>query len=337
MYNQVSSNLPVLTKAYILSQVSALTIFRKYLELQIDPYVGFVSPSWVRSSLMMKSDTRVSATIYLNNDGVGFTFKDWGAGYRGDCFDIVKMKFGYNFNDALIRVANDFGLPYQGKKFNEIAKFQIEVIEDIKAKEYSEIRFRVREPNYNDKLYWESYRLQLKQLPKNIFFVNEVWLNGELHYIYRPHDPAYAYYFGSGKVKIYFPLRRKSKFLTNYSSHDFLEGFDYLDKFGEKLVITKSYKDVSFIMSLKIPSVSTSSESVLVSERLMLDVQSRFSTVFLLFDNDDQGIKMSKKYIETYPFLKQIFIPKNIAKDITDTSRKKGREFAKNILEELTV
>lgn len=336
MYSTAGQDKPTLNKAYVLSKVNSLSIFRSYVYPDLEPYSGFICPDWVRSSLNRKLDNRNSASVYLSSTGE-YIFKDWGSGFKGDVFELIKLKYNCNYNEALIRVANDFGLDYFGKKDNQLAIFKCEERAEVK-KEYCEIRFKPRRFDYMDRLFWLSFGIPLDFLSSlKIYAVEAVWLNGELNYIYRPHDAAYAYDFGNGKVKIYYPHRKEYRFLTNTASSNFLEGFDTLPRFGKELIITKSYKDVAFIRSLNIPSVSTSSETVLINNKLMEEIQSRFAITYILFDNDDQGVKMSNTYVQEYPFLNQIFIPKSIAKDITDVSKKRNRQFAEKTLKELLI
>lgn len=345
MYGQQSnsSELPQLTRDLILSKTHSLTILRAYVDPNVEIHQGFSAPDWLRLAQMSKPDKSPSCSVYLNNKG-NCILKDWATGLKADVFDLVKMKFSCNYNEALIRIAEDFGIDYYGRIANLeglTQKFETD-LSDIKyRKEYSDIRYTLRPFNHLDRMYWLSFGIPLETLRKlNIFCISEMWLNGELNYVYRTHDPAYLYDFKNfqkGKVKIYFPNRKKVRFITNVAGHNFLEGMDTLERFGKRIVITKSYKDVAFIRSLQIQSVSPSSETVLINEQLMEDIHSRFGMTYVLFDNDEQGEKMSEVYKQTYPFITQIFIPKTVAKDITDVSRKKGKKYAATLLEEMLI
>lgn len=340
--NSNSSDFPVLNRDLILSKTNSLTLLRAYVSPEIEIHDGFSAPEWLRSAQMCKPDRSPSCSVYVNNKGECI-LKDWATGLKADVFDIVKLKFSYDYNQALKKIAEDFGIDYYGKNPNERdkAKFETDPSEIQFRKEYSDIRYTLRQFDYLDRLYWLSFGIPLEILRTlNIYCVSQVWLNGELFYVHRQHDPAYLYDFRSfdkGKVKIYFPNRKKTRFLTNVAAHNFLEGMDSLERFGEKIIITKSYKDVAFIRSLKIQSVSPSSETVLVNESLIQDIHSRFGMTYILFDNDEQGERMSDVYKKTYPFINQIFVPKTVAKDITDVSKKKGRKYAKSLLEEMII
>lgn len=332
------SHLPNLTKTLILQNTNVCTLMRTYLGVDFQPFTAFKSPDWLRSSLMYKLDSNPSATVYLDNNN-NATFKDWGVGYSSDIFGIVKLKYCVDYNGALEKIAEDFGIDYYGRRTNidELKLFKQDNSLIEFRKEYKEIKYRLRKFDYLDKKYWLSFGIPIQTLKKlNIFCADSLWINGELKYVYRPHDPAYIYIFKDEKIKVYFPYRKTTRFITNISGLSFLEGFDFLPKYGSKLVITKAYKDVAFIKSTEIESVSPCSESILVNKEIMDEVQSRFGIIYILFDNDEIGVKMSDKYKMTYPFLQQIFIPKNLSKDITDLSKKKGRKYATEMIGELT-
>lgn len=339
MYGQdTTGSLPILNKELILSKTNSLSLMRAYLAKDIEIHSGFVAPEWLRMAQMSKPDRSPSCSVYVNNKGECI-LKDWATGLKADVFDIVKLRFACDFNQALIKIAEDFGINYYGRKSESQKKFELDPSEIEYSKEYSDIRYKLRSFNHFDRNYWLSFGIPLEILRTlNIFCISHLWVNGQLTYVYRQHDPAYLYdfkNFNKGKVKIYFPFRKKARFITNVAGRDFLEGMDTLDRFGKKIVITKSYKDVAFIRSLKIQSVSPSSETVLISEQLMENIHSRFGMTYVLFDNDEQGEKMSEVYKSTYPFIHQIFIPKNLAKDITDLSKRKGRKYAESLLDEI--
>lgn len=324
-----------LTKDLIYQHVNSLTLMKTYLHPDVEAYQGFVTPDWLRSAQLRKIDKSPSGSIYVRSDG-SCVFKDWGTGYKGDVFDIVQLKYNCNYDKALIRVAEDFGIPYYGRK-KEIETLQLfeQDNSEIKyRKEFTDIRYKLKKSfSYQDKLYWLSFGIPISVLKSlKIFPVEALWINGELYYVHRDSDPCYVYIFDKVKVKAYFPNRKKARFITNIAGSNFLEGFNLLDRFGKNLIITKSYKDVAFIKSLDIQSVSPSSETVLVNRDIMDDIHSRFGMTYVLFDNDEQGEKMSYQYKQAYPFINQIFIPKEVAKDITDVSKKRGKDFATKLL-----
>jgi 5S rRNA maturation endonuclease (ribonuclease M5) len=334
--SQNSNSLPTLTSSLIYKHVNALALMRSYLELDIDPFIGFTCPDWLRKALNSKPDKNPSCSVYVKGSNV--TFNDFGIGFRGDVFNIIKLKYNCDYNQALIKVAEDYGIEYYGRQsiITELKKFDQDSSSIVFNKEYTDIRYKVRQMTQQDYNFWKSFGIPLATLKMlNIFLAESVWVNGELKYVYRPHDPAFIYAFNESTVKVYFPYRKSHRFLMNINGKHYMEGMESLDRFGDKLVITKSYKDVAFIRSLSIQSVNPSSESVLVNSDIMQNLHSRFGEQFLLFDNDTQGKKMSDIYKAEFPYLNQIFIPEGYSKDITDTARKFGRAKAKEVLDSL--
>ena len=118
--------------------------------------------------------------------------------------------------------------------------------------------------------------------------------NDTLIYNFNPKDPAYAYRFGKGEFKIYFPFRKEYRFLSNTSV---LQG---LKQFEPSLIglITKSYKDVICLKTFGINSLAPSSESHLIPKEQWLNIKHLAEHWFSLMDYDRAGILMAQKLSE---------------------------------------
>ena len=131
---------------------------------------------------------------------------------------------------------------------------------------------------------------------------------------------AYAYQeFKDNQVtyKIYQPYSKEFKWTnnTNYTVH---QGYRQLPDSGELLVITKSLKDVMSLLDvIGITAVGIQSESVMMKDSVMNEYKRRFTKVICLFDNDDAGKRLSKKYSDKYN-VPHFFMPE--MEDVTDFS-----------------
>lgn len=320
--------LPNLTKDFILSKVSQEAIFEKYLGINVQTESLFLSP--------LRKDKNPTCGFAYNVHGK-LRLKDFSGDFWGDCFDVVGRKLGIDsntkqgFNIVLDNIAQAFNLHKysDGTNIHLISNQpKIEYIPKIKNKSLIEIKIR----NWNklDEKYWNEYGISIKLLNHfNVFPCEIIWLNKEISYTYNINDPSYAYHFGNGEFKIYYPFRKHLRFLSNTST---LQGINKLTC-GKFCVITKSYKDSIALKGFGIDSVAPSSETHLISKEDYSFIKLRYDFIFSLMDYDNTGIKMSKKLKEVYNVEPIYFTDKlwnrkkgiKGAKDLTDYIKKFGQ------------
>lgn len=109
---------------------------------------------------------------------------------------------------------------------------------------------------------------------------------------------AYCYSDFPINKKIYFPKRKKNqgpRFISTTDQND-IGGINTLPVIGDKLVITKSYKDWRVLKNNNIDSVWFQGEG-LIPETLP-QLLKRFDETIIWFDNDKEGIKYSQELFE---------------------------------------
>src|SRR5690606_31446360 len=92
----------LLTKEFILSQVSEEEIFERY-------GVKVRKGTFKAPAILRPVDKHASCNFFRHKTNNKLILKDYG-GFNGDCFDLVMYTQGGNFNTALRIIANDFGL-----------------------------------------------------------------------------------------------------------------------------------------------------------------------------------------------------------------------------------
>ena len=110
-----------------------------------------------------------------------------------------------------------------------------------------------------------------------------------------------------------------------------LQGYSQLPRNGDILVITKSLKDVMLFYELGINSIAPNSETMFLTSKVYLELNKRFDDIYILFDNDYQGITSMNKFRKQFKAegidLKCAWIPRKYgAKDISDLYLKVGKE-----------
>jgi hypothetical protein len=326
-YGSTASNV---TPEMIFSKVSEISIFEYYTRLTVQFDIGFTSP--------FRQDDEPGCKFWYN--GTKIKYIDFADGVNEDCFGLIMIYITHsNFNGAIIRVCEDFRL--FGHSSSSPLPKNIDKNRTVKLKEAEKKVIRDGKQDWKayDIKYWTSYGIHSESLNKfEIVSCKYAFVNDKLRYSYNDKDPCFSYRYADGSRKLYFPTRDSVRFLTN---SDYIQGYSQLPQTGEVLIITKSLKDVVVLDILGYPAIAPQSENHQISYDLMEELITRFKYIYILYDNDEAGIKHSNRRVEEYENLIQIFIPEDIAKDISDTSKalieekgeEKGLEETKEILE----
>lgn len=332
-----------LTKQYILSKVSQVTIFATYLNLSnsiiqqcIDDRTLIVSP--------LREDIHPTCGFMYDNRGK-LKFKDFAGYFWGDCFDLValvmsniyKKEYDISKKEDFVKVLKHITFTFKdifyGKEkditlINEINNSIVE----LKNKK-NIIELVIRSWNTNDKEYWNRIGVDLHTLNLNFVYpVDQYYINRKINpepkYHYKDSDPCYAYFLGQDKhgvnnIKLYFPFRTKTttRFITNCNH---LEGIYNLDKNNyDIIVITKSTKDrlaircwweanQSFYGGFSVGLINIPHETYKLRQNEYDWLTSKLSAtgrIISLMDNDRTG-KIEAKYLKDNYRIIPILIPK---------------------------
>lgn len=332
-----------LTKQYILSKVSQVTIFATYLNLSnsiiqqcIDNRTLIVSP--------LREDIHPTCGFMYDNRGK-LKFKDFAGYFWGDCFDLValvmsniyKKEYDISKKEDFVKVLKHITFTFKdifyGKEkdialINEINNSIVE----LKNKK-NIIELVIRNWNTNDKEYWNRIGVDLHTLNINFVYpVDQYYINRKINpepkYHYKDSDPCYAYFLGQDKhginnIKLYFPFRTKTttRFITNCNH---LEGIYNLDKNNyDIIVITKSTKDrlaircwweanKSLYGGVSIGLINIPHETYKLRQNEYDWLTSKLSAtgrIISLMDNDRTG-KIEAKYLKDNYRIIPILIPK---------------------------
>ena len=285
-------------KEQILEKVSEEDIFSFYLNCNISK--SLKSP--------LRDDKNPSASFFrYKNDSL--MFKDFG-GFVGDCFSLVGKLYNLNYYQAIEKVyydlinKKDMGIP----KLNFV----------VKEHQYSKIQVEYKD--FTDKAldYWNEYSIDINRLNKfNVYLCNKVYVNDELLYTYNENNLTFGYYFGNGYWKIYSPMKKERRFMSN-TNNKIYQGLSLLPQNGDNLIITKSYKDVICFDLFDIPAISPQSESCKLDDRLMVNLKSRFNNIYINYDYDYTGISSMNRERKKYNLIPLYFKNKLPTKDFAD-------------------
>lgn len=295
----------------ILERVDEYSLYCFYLGYA--PIVGAKA-----NSVLRDKDDKASFGVFERKRGNPedpheFLWKDQGLPYPnfGDIFDLVKVIFKLTRWEAIIKVAEDFGL-MQGS--TNVPKTLIHI--PVK-KRPCELSFKERPFTLSDYKYWEQFHISKATLDHfQVKAVSYYFLYKEKDNAFKPVGNMYAYKIQS-RYQLYQP--NPKLFIMDWTD-SCIPGFEQL-RGNEVCIITKSYKDVMLLWQLGFDAVSPRGENQYPSPLFLEWLQWKYKgKVFTLFDND------GKTSEDRYPFV-STYIPKDSGeKDPTDFSRKFGLE-----------
>lgn len=320
-----------LTAKAILDKVDDYNIIRYYLGQDFDFKKKFASP--------FRKDTNPNLGFFMGSSGK-IMFKDFASGAGGDCMAFVMKLHGINFNEALIKIDEDFGLGIYSPP-----KFKIQLIErpDSIHKQAKLIQIIPRGRFTEEELdYWKQFEITVEELErKGVLPIQKLFLNKKQ--IANPNkELRFAYVFDE-YIKIYSPLSKEYKWISS-CPNDFISGFDeikykvYRGNQDQKLIISKSVKDELVLKKFFKDVCSTQNESkeAISPEDMQWIIRGYHpKDVYMAYDSDEAGVKNSTYYTQGYGFshfnVPKVFLNEGI-KDWADLVKHKGLDTMENYL-----
>lgn len=321
-YSSDKVQLPI-TKEFLLSKNSEETYMSYYLGMPLSNK-AFCSP--------LRKDHKPSCSLWKSKLGTLY-FKDFATGQTLSFVNLVMVKYNCTYSEALIKIAEDFGLTPEQTNLQPI----IQQIPTFKTKSQSKIQIEQKEFTKQELVWWKQFGITKEILDKfSIFSCKNVFLNNKIFITSTEKCPVYGYFYGikNGieQWKIYIPLRTKFRWINN-ADKETTQGYAQLPETGKYLVITKSLKDVALLYTFGIPAVAPSSETSFIKKELLEELKNRFQTIIVFFDNDRTGKAYMAKLRHKYPEFKYLIIPRQLkAKDISDFYKLYGRKLTKDLI-----
>ena len=281
-------------------------------------YLGIKSiPCKINSPLRL--DRNPSFGIYSPN-GTRITWTDFSSGERGGIFDLLSKMWGLDFNSTITRVYNDL----VKSKRTDININKYSPKSSIINKSNSELECKVRDWRDYDIKYWESYGISLKWLKyANVYPIShKIIVKGNKRYVFGADKYAYAFAeFKEGKttLKIYQPYNKNGFKWSNKHDKSVISLWTKIPLKGDKLCICSSLKDALCLWAnTGIPSLAIQGEGYSMSDTAINELKNRFTSIYILLDNDEVGLKDGESLASKTGFI-NIVLPKiNNAKDISD-------------------
>lgn len=334
----INLNKKMISKESLMQHITDLEVYNMYIKEPISLKNVISSP--------LRDEKNPSFGFFIG-ENAEICFKDFVIG-SGDCIRFVQLKFGLNYFEAMSKIALDANLEDHfiikntfkiNEKANPNYQSRTELIASVNSSSLSK---KNRAPQLYDLSFWNQFGIDGKTLKKynvtpisHIFFGTKVIVADELAYCFTETKDGIETY------KIYQPKNQQYKWLNNHNESVW-QGWEQLPETGDKLIITKSLKDVMAIDNIcQIPAISLQAESVFPKQHIVDQLRERFKAIYLLYDNDydkevNWGREFGKKLSDQFNFF-QIEIEDSLeSKDFSDLIKKHGTKIAKETLEELT-
>jgi len=285
---------PEINRDYVSEEIDDLLIFRFYVG-------NFVLGKKVKSPL--RSGGHISISLGTKDASLSLRYKDWVTGEVGDCFKLISRMNNITYNEAIHKVACDFGLV---KGCSIVTKKQLQEARDFKEQAQAEyiIDVEPRKMTAPELDYWAKYSITKEELKENhIYAIGKLWVNkkqfhlkGGLHYAY--HFPEV------NKFKIYSPTDPECKWFGNVSAFT-VEGIEHMclldyteegrEIQGLPVVITKSRKDRIILKKLYRNVCNCQNEAETAIPKELDEAFNLAEEKYIWFDSDEPGKTASKK------------------------------------------
>lgn len=305
-----------------------------------EEYMSFYLQVPIRKNLFcspLRNDKRPTCSFYRDVVTNRLTFKDFGNDFTATFLEVVMERYHVDENTAVKIIKNDFGI----ESDPELERNILERIFDndvIQVRDIAKIEISVGKFTDKDLSWWNSFGITESTLKHfHVFRADYVFLNDAVCSRYTDYDISYGYFFGYKDGvelwKIYYPNRKKARFLLNCS---LIQGLEQLPKEGNILVVTKSLKDVMVLYELGIPAIAPQAESITLERELMLSLKDRFKYIVFNGDWDPAGKKFMISNRKLHGGICMTFKDKQkFGKDISDFVKMHGISTARLLVNNL--
>ena len=254
-------------------------------------------------SIINTAEKTPSMCVYFDVNTSRYKFKDFSSGYGGDSVELVKILFTLkNRGHAAMKLMEDYNQYILNNNSNPIKEYKVH-------SRYKVTDYEIRHWSTVDEKYWTKFNIGSRLLekynvaPLSYYKMTKEDVKGKESSITIKGISIYGYFKDDGTLyKVYQPKVSDKKFIK---VKNYIQGSDQLKYDKKYLIITSSLKDLMTFERLKLhdaESIAPDSENTLIPESMLKSIIPKYEKIFVLFDNDDAGIKSMKRYKEKYDF-----------------------------------
>ena len=280
-------------------------------------------------SIVNTREKTPSMCIYFDVAVEKYKFKDFSSGHQGDSIELVKILFNLTRAQAAVKIIGDYNEYVLNNNHNPIQEYKT-------YSRYKVTDYEMRHWTTVDQKYWTKFNIGSRLLEKyNVaplayYKMTKEDDQGKESSITIKGLSIYGYFKEDGSLyKVYQPKVSEKKFIK---VKNYIQGSDQLKYDKKYLVITSSLKDLMAFTRLKLndaESIAPDSENTLIPESMLNIIIPKYEKIFVLFDNDEAGIRSMKKYKEKYDF---DYVILDMEKDLSDSIKEHGLSKTKDVL-----
>lgn len=293
----------------IFSHVSELDLLFFYFGIDKLPIV-------IHSPLRKDDNPSFGFKLY-DNRYVYYT--DFSTGEKGNLITLLSKMWGKDFNSTLERIYTDL---------SKITGTNVTISHNSSRTKYNSsttiLNVKTREWRQYDIDYWNSYGVPLSWLKyADVYPVSHIIITKEDNRYCFPAD-KYAYVFIERKennitMKVYQPFSTKGYKWINKHNNSVVSLWNKVPYKGNKICVCSSVKDALCLeANTGIPAIALQGEGYIMSNSAINNLKSRYNKIYILFDNDDAGIKGGNRLSKETGFINLILPKINNAKDVSD-------------------
>lgn len=319
-----------LTLEELRQQVSDEEVISRYLGISKVPCI-------INSPL--REDTNPSFGFY-SKDGVTIKWVDFATKENGSTYDLLMKLWKLPLKDVINKVSQDF-------KYNSIPnsininsnKNKLKI--GMRMMNYKKIECKSREWRDYDLKYWETYGINIAWLKyAEVYPIShKIVYKGNQRYVLGADKYAYAFVEhkeDETTIKIYQPFNQQGYKWSNSHNGSVISLWTKVPQEGEQICICSSLKDALCLWAnTGIPAIAVQGEGYSLSSTACKELRRRFKRIYILFDNDEPGLKDGKKLSEETGFINLVLPKFEGGKDISDLYKSVGKDKFTVIVSEL--
>lgn len=304
--------------AEIKSKIGDENIAKKYLGITKIPCV-------IKSPLRV--DNKPSFAIYQHDDG-SIYYMDYATGEKGSLYSLLCSLWHSSFLDVISKIVGGFDQQQIECSQQQLRKQTGKII----AKNQVALQCKVREWQSYDIDYWQSYGISLQWLKyAEVYPIShKIVIKDDKKYTFGADKYAYCFVErkeGKVTLKVYQPFNTKGFKWSNKHDRSVISLWTKVPEKGKRICICSSLKDALCLWAnTGIPAISVQGEGYSMSETAINELKKRFERIYVLFDNDEPGLKDGEKLSHETGFINVVLPPFKGGKDISDYYKIKGKE-----------
>lgn len=304
--------------AEIKSKIGDENIAKKYLGITKIPCV-MKSP--------LRVDNKPSFAIYQHDDGSVY-YIDYATGEKGSLYSLLCSLWHSSFIDVISKIVGGFNQQQIEYNQRQLRKQTGKII----ARNQVALQCRVREWQSYDIDYWQSYGISLQWLKyAEVYPIShKIIIKDDKKYTFGADKYAYCFVErkeGKVTLKVYQPFNTKGFKWSNKHDRSVISLWTKVPEKGKRICICSSLKDALCLWAnTGIPAISVQGEGYSMSETAVNELKKRFERIYVLFDNDEPGLKDGEKLSHETGFINVVLPSFKGGKDISDYYKIKGKE-----------